>query len=177
MKHVGGRDVATGVGAGADLGVSCCAVLRVTLLGVDGRQVEQLFRLKVFDAWACSYRGLILGGPALEPLPLGLGFRASLAGHVFDPLGLVCPRLEEATVTQRMLHACFFQTAPTQQTAPTPQTAPTSAMARGYMLCELAESCGGSEPFSQPVALRPGEQGMVAFLEGDGITLEMDEGA
>ena len=109
LEEWGEPDEATGVARGAPLRIIGSVVLLVVLLGIDGRRVEQPFRFKIFGAGCCGWRGLIIGGPALEQAPLGVGYRPSLAGHVFEKIGLVLPRLEESRVLSRVdTLGCIF---------------------------------------------------------------------
>lgn len=113
LEEWGGEDTAMGITKGAPVSIICAAVLRVTLVTVEGRKVPQLFRFKVFRFGTCGWKGLIVGGPALEQAPVGLGFRPSLAGHVLDALGVVLPRVEEPEVASRMCSfGCLFGAGP-----------------------------------------------------------------
>ena len=75
-------------------------LLRVTLKAIDGREVIQIFTLRILRAGCSSWTGLLLGAPALDHPPLGLGHRATLAGHVLTGLSMVLPRLEEQVIQQ-----------------------------------------------------------------------------
>ena len=86
--------------APASLSVMGVVLFRATLKAIDGREVVQLFKLRILRAGCSSWTGLLLGAPALDQPPLGLGHRATLAGHVLTGLGLVLPRLEDQLVQQ-----------------------------------------------------------------------------
>ena len=46
--------------------------------------------------------GVIIGGPSLEPIPLGLGLKTTPGGHHFESLGLSVRRHEEPEVSDRL---------------------------------------------------------------------------
>ena len=57
--------------------------------------------------------GFIIGGPTLEPDPLGLGLRSGPSGHYLETLGLLRARGEAREVSDR-LDACFLMWYPPQ---------------------------------------------------------------
>ena len=67
---------ATGVAVNSPLRVVGRITLKTRFLGMDGREGEVPVRFKVFKAGDCGWRGAILGAPALESGPRGLGRRA-----------------------------------------------------------------------------------------------------
>ena len=133
LESWGREEEATGVSRAPPLRIIGAVVLRARMVGIDGREATQLFRAKVFALGNCGWDGLIVGGPALEQAPVGVGFRPTLAGHVFEALGLVLPRVEQCDVQTRLdQHALLLEQEP-----PRPPVA--TAGPEQCMLSELAE--------------------------------------
>ena len=97
----------TGLARGHDLEIIGAAVVPVTFLGGHGRQKVKRLRFKILKRGCSSWMGFIIGGPCLEPEPLGLGLSISPAGHFLNGLGLLCPRVEAEKVSDRQ-HACYL---------------------------------------------------------------------
>ena len=55
--------------------------LRITFHGLAGKEATQVVRLRILRSRCSDWRGLILGGPALDSPPLGLGLRTTIASH------------------------------------------------------------------------------------------------
>ena len=133
LEHCGCEESATGVSRGSPLRIIGAVVLRARMVGVDGREATQLFRFKIFALGTCSWQGLIVGGPALEQAPVGIGFRPTLAGHVFEALGLVLPRIEHQDVQQRLDQRALLLG------DSLPAALAAAARPEQFLLCELAE--------------------------------------
>ena len=102
-----GGERVTGVAKGHDLEIIGAALIPITFTGVDGRAKTKRLRFKVFGKGCSSWMGFIIGGPTLEPEPLGLGLRSGPNGHYLEALGLLCARGEAREVADRM-EACFL---------------------------------------------------------------------
>jgi len=100
-------DRLTGLAKGHDLEIIGAAVVPVTFMGGDGRERVKRVRFKILKKGCSSWMGFIIGGPSLEPEPLGLGLSISPAGHFLNGLGLLCPRVEAESVSDR-LDACYL---------------------------------------------------------------------
>ena len=101
-----GAESVTGVARGQDLTIVGAVVLPVLFTGLDNRSKVQKMRFKIFGKGCSGWMGLIIGGPSLEPVPLGLGLRTSSHGHFLQSLGLTVRRVEEREVSQRV--DCFL---------------------------------------------------------------------
>ena len=183
LEEWGSEEEATGVSRDAPLRIIGSVVLRLTLEGVDGRKVDQLFRFKVFALGCSSWHGFILGGPALEPPPVGLGYRPSLAGHVFEGLGIVMPRVEEHLVEGRM-NSIFFCEVPRELDTVHNSTVHNSLRSAsesewpdgGAILCELDESDSDlDDPVGGSVPVLCGRENLAPVLL-DADALELSEG-
>ena len=102
---VGGDSKASTVAKTSDqqhaaLHVMGVVLMRVTLRAISSQEVAQIFKLRILRAGCTSWTGILLGAPALDQSPLGLGHRATLGGHVLAGLGIVLPRLEEHIIQQ-----------------------------------------------------------------------------
>ena len=102
-----GGERVTGVAKGHDLEIIGAALIPITFTGVVGRAKTKRLRFKVFGKGCSSWMGFIIGGPTLEPEPLGLGLRSGPNGHYLEALGLLCARGEAREVADRM-EACFL---------------------------------------------------------------------
>ena len=71
------------------LSVMGIVLFRVTLKTIDGREVIQIFKLRILRAGCSSWTSLLLGAPDLDQSPPGLGHRATLACHVLTSLSMV----------------------------------------------------------------------------------------
>ena len=90
------KEEVTGVAAGAVVQVVGAVVLRVQLILVSKQPGPSLLvRAKIFSSGSSEFKGLILGGRALDcEANGGLGFRPMQHGHVFEALGALVPRME-----------------------------------------------------------------------------------
>ena len=77
--------------------------LRLELRGTDGSAVMVVFRLKILRGGWDKPHFLLLGAPALDAPPLGLGHRPLLHGHYFPALGLTVERKEAIEVQSKLL--------------------------------------------------------------------------
>lgn len=102
LERWGNPETVTGVAKNQALRIVGAVVLPVTFRGIDGRESTHKMRFNIFEKGSCGWMGLVIGGPCLEPPPLGLGLKAHGGGHYFETLGLTLKRLEEAEVWQRM---------------------------------------------------------------------------
>ena len=107
LERWGKRDHVTGVAKGHDLEIIGAAVIPITFVGITGMRKEERLKVKIFRKGCSGWTGLILGGPSLEPAPLGLGMVVTPCGHSFQALGLLCPRREEERISDR-LDACYM---------------------------------------------------------------------
>ena len=87
-------DRVSGLAKGHYLEILGAALVPVTFTGGDGRQKVKRVRFKILKKGCSSWMGFIIGGPSLEPEPLGLGLSISPAGHFLNGLGLLRPRVE-----------------------------------------------------------------------------------
>jgi len=100
-------EVVNGIAAGHPVHLVGGAVIRIQLLsGTDLSQAkpgpEILVRGKICAAGQSDWHGIILGGRALDcEARKGLGFRPGPNSHVFDSLGIVCPRVENTNCPRR----------------------------------------------------------------------------
>ena len=101
-RWAGSSEFVTGIARSQDLHIIGAVILPVIFTGVDERQVSQQMRFKIFANGNSSWMGLIIGGPSLEPPPLGLGLRTYGGGHYLQALGLTVRRVEEKEVKDRM---------------------------------------------------------------------------
>jgi len=101
-----GPESVTGVARGQDLTIVGAVVLPVVFTGVDNRSMMQKLRFKIFGKGCSGWMGLIIGGPSLEPLPLGLGLRTTSHGHHLESIGITLRRCEEREVSQRI--DCYY---------------------------------------------------------------------
>ena len=69
-------------------------VLPVVFTGLNGRKVTQAMRFKIFARGGSGWMGLIIGGPSLEPPPLGLGLRSHGGGHHLEAFEMTIARCE-----------------------------------------------------------------------------------
>ena len=77
--------------------------LNVLFHGLDGRRERRKIAFRCFQKGCAQGVGITLGGPDLDPYPLGMGFKPCLGGHLFAALGnLMLPRVE-GPVIQRGL--------------------------------------------------------------------------
>jgi len=160
LEEWGVVEEATGVAKEAPLRIVGSVVLYLTLRGIDHQVQQAPFRFKIFAEGSCAWRGLIIGGPALEQAPAGVGYRPSLAGHVFEKLGIVLPRLEEQAVLDRVDTYAFLG-------LPSIFEADSGATLR-----DLACTSEGAEPFLEPVGAK---EGSLAVLDGAAVELQMGE--
>ena len=65
----------TGVAEGAPLQIVARVVLLTIFVGINGKKAVVPIYYKVFKKGHCKWKGAILGGPALEAAPAGLGFK------------------------------------------------------------------------------------------------------
>ena len=73
--------------------------LRIAFIGLCGRREVRCLEFRCFRRGCGQGIGLTLGGPALDPAPLGLGFKPRLDGHQMSSLGdLLLPRAEAGTI-------------------------------------------------------------------------------
>ena len=101
-----GAESVTGVAKGQDLSIVGAIVLPIIFTSLDKRRVLQQMRFKIFGRGCSGWMGLIIGGPSLEPIPLGLGLRTSSHGHHLESLGITLRRCEDREVMQRV--DCVF---------------------------------------------------------------------
>ena len=102
-------DEANGVSKGG-LQIRGAVIFRVGFQGIGcSKRVERLFRFKILRKGCSTWPGLILGGPSLDPAPVGLGHVTSLAGHVFKTLGITVKREEEESVSSRLDSLCLLE--------------------------------------------------------------------
>ncbi|HIL57533.1 MAG TPA: hypothetical protein EYG39_06465, partial [Rhodothermales bacterium] len=94
LEQWGCTSVANTVSKGGDLPIFAVVLLRTILVGLDGRRAEKIFRTRIVRAGHGEWRGLILGAPALDATPLGLGHKVTIGGHYLSALDLTLPRLE-----------------------------------------------------------------------------------
>ena len=97
-----GTETVTGVARGQDLTIVGAAVMPILFRGQDGREKTQKMRFKIFGKGCSGWMGVIIGGPSLEPIPLGLGLKTTPGGHHFESLGLSVRRHEEPDVSDRL---------------------------------------------------------------------------
>jgi len=102
LEKWGKPDLVKGVARGRALEIIGAAVLQVTFRGIDKREVVQGVRFKIFAKGSCGWLGLVIGGPSLEPAPLGLGLRSYGGGHFLQTLGITLLRAEEGEVAERV---------------------------------------------------------------------------
>ena len=102
LQHWGANEDATGVAANSPLTIIGRCVLKTIFIGMDGRKATEFCAFKLFKAGCCGWKGAILGGPALESEPLGLGFQTKPHAHVLRRHGLALPHLEQSSVDRRM---------------------------------------------------------------------------
>ena len=102
----------TGVAEGAPLHIIARVVLLTIFVGMDGKKAAVPIFYKVFRKGHCKWKGAILGGPVLEPAPVGLGFKPLSSCHLLEGLGLTLPRLEQDIVNSRMTNSfnCLMTT-------------------------------------------------------------------
>ena len=98
----GSDSKASSVAGDSDLSIRCVADLRLKLVGIDGSEVLQAFRFRVLRGGSGRGRLLILGAPALDVPPLGVGHRPTLDGHYLPGLGITLPRRESEMVRERL---------------------------------------------------------------------------
>ena len=106
LERWNGTETVSGVARGQDLEIIGAAVVPIDFRGMDGRMETRLMRFKIFAKGCSGWMGFIIGGPSLEPIPLGLGLRTNPGGHHLAELGLTLRRKEEQEVSDRMDH--FF---------------------------------------------------------------------
>ena len=73
-----------------------------TFVGLDERRVEVPVYYKVLRKGCFARHGVILGGAALDPPPVGLGFEPKATCNYMSGLGLTLPRLEMDKAQERM---------------------------------------------------------------------------
>ena len=74
---------ATSASQGGKMQVRGIVILRLTFVGICGRREVRCIEFRCFREGCGQGVGLTLGGPALDPSPIGLGFTPKLAGHQF----------------------------------------------------------------------------------------------
>ena len=71
------------------------ATFEVEFRGVGmSKGPKQALHFKIFPKGKCEIPGVLIGFPALDTVPHGLGHRVQQTVHVFDALGVSLPRLE-----------------------------------------------------------------------------------
>ena len=192
LEDWGSVEEASGVSRNAPLQIVGQVVLRLELRTVDDQRVMQPMRLKIFK-WGCSaWDGLIIGAPALEAPPAGMGYRATLGGHVLDALGVTLPRLELPAVEQRIERtlAAIYDAVSSPEAAARGGAArpgrqgPSPAAGPGFCLLELAPACGAEDEVDGVAAAAvagavPALAGAArpVLLDADEVTLSDGDGA
>merc|ERR1712039_44156 len=77
--------------------------LRLTFEGLDGTKALKVFRLRLLRGGWDKSPLIILGAPALDAPPLGIGHRPTLQGHYLPGLDLAVKRLEADAVAAKLL--------------------------------------------------------------------------
>merc|ERR1712194_94401 len=84
-----------GIAAGATMSVCYGASFEVEFRGVGtSKGPKTALHFKIFPKGKCEIPGVLIGFPALDTVPHGLGHRVQQTVHVFDALGVSLPRLE-----------------------------------------------------------------------------------
>ena len=77
--------------------------LRVELRTTSGERVLHVFRFRILRGGFTKPPFLLVGAPALDAPPLGIGHRPQLNGHYFPGLGITVPRKEADALQNKLL--------------------------------------------------------------------------
>ncbi|CAK0840013.1 unnamed protein product, partial [Prorocentrum cordatum] len=103
LMHWGRDSKASSVADKGDLKIRGMVDLRLAFEGLDGTRVVRVFRLRLLrGGWDRPFL-IILGAPALDAPPLGIGHRPTLQGHYLPGLGITVKRAEADAVQAKLL--------------------------------------------------------------------------
>ena len=104
------RDSTASSGAGeADMRVCGLVDLRLELRTTNGGRSLHVFRFRIMRGGFDKPPFLLIGAPALDAPPLGIGHRPLLGGHYFPGLGITVARKEADAVQAKLLTvSCIF---------------------------------------------------------------------
>jgi len=182
FERWGREDEATGVAAHSPLIISCMVVLNIFFVGTDGKTVRQPLRFKVFKKGCAGWLGLIIGGPTCDRPPAGLGHRATLGAHKFEALGVMCPRLEERQVSERIEQMIALVNGAQQEATCVPLASQYGSFAPVQAALwrpaeDLDSDADDEDPTGGAIVTRgaPGES--VVLLDADHVVLHARSGA
>merc|ERR1711920_474115 len=98
LMHWGRDSKASSVADQGDLKIRGMVDLRLAFVGLDGRRVLRVFRLRLLRGGREKPLLVILGAPALDAPPLGIGHRPTLQGHFLPGLDITVKRVEADAV-------------------------------------------------------------------------------
>ncbi|CAK0865466.1 unnamed protein product, partial [Prorocentrum cordatum] len=103
LMHWGRDSKASSVADKGDLKIRGMVDLRLAFDGLDGTRVVRVFRLRLLRGGWDRPLLIILGAPALDTPPLGIGHRPTLQGHYLPGLGITVKRAEADAVQAKLL--------------------------------------------------------------------------
>ena len=93
----------------ADLHVCGLVDLRVELRTTNGERVLHVFRFSILRGGFDKPLFLLVGAPALDSPPVGIGHRPLIHGHYFPGLGVTVARKEAEAIQSKLLTVgCTF---------------------------------------------------------------------
>ena len=102
LAHWDRDSSASSVAGESDLRVCGLVDLRVELRTTSGERVMHVFRFRILRGGFTKPPFLLVGAPALDAPPLGIGHRPQLNGHYFPGLGITVIHRICATVIPRV---------------------------------------------------------------------------
>ena len=149
LMHWGRDSKASSVADQGDLKIRGMVDLRLAFVGLDGRRVLRVFRLRLLRGGWEKPLMVILGAPALDAPPLGIGHRPTLQGHFLPGLDITVSRLEAGAVEAKLVSiAAVFGGTEAPRSA-IGSSAWSGAASPSYPICMVGGQCpaefGGDE--------------------------------
>ncbi|CAK0835569.1 unnamed protein product [Prorocentrum cordatum] len=187
LMHWGRDSKASSVADKGDLKIRGMVDLRLAFEGLDGTRVVRVFRLRLLrGGWDRPFL-IILGAPALDAPPLGIGHRPTLQGHYLPGLGITVKRAEADAVQAKLLtiSAVFSECDADKRRGEDRRAASavgslvwSGAACPSYPICMVGGQCpaefGGGD--TGVIVLDDSESAVPIYLSGEeGVRLELGD--